>query len=1255
MERQDKKGKGDKEVIVMRCINLVLIWCSLVIISQFIMVSYVYNETKLYCDGAKIYQRRSRIAQYRPTSSFMVGKVAVAAFIITWYEGQKVEYSADEINNIRNAILNSFMFWRKHAPSSIELNFYLVPGYDPKVVNTPDELPKDDYQFVLQLIEQTSSDWGFLIYINKASPYRSFAYFGGPSAFILGSSVFNSLVYAHEIGHIFWATDEYNGRTEGSDGYLDWDGANCIMNNLADNVCWDELWNYGEGRGTRGQIGWKDKNQNGIIDIFELPPIIIQDVTRGKLIAITNYAGTELYGAPWIKRIENIVYSFDGLNWNNCTAADGSFDSNYEEIQPINLSPGSSVYMIAKDNYGKRSSTQIIMSPVRVIQLPGQSSIEPPIEPPPIEPPLIGRLIGFSFPIFPNNKRRDKRQYNLDNIQYINFYDTEHILVIQSNGTVRIYNINNGTEKYYNLSEFPAISAVDFNSLNSLLIVGFGQKIGLYRINLDSISLLKLIQLRDNIKSIDSIAISPSGNLVALLANSTLIQIWQIFDGILRTEFQVEAAVMLSFLSNTQIAVGQWNNVRVFTIDGIFEKSIESKIYNGGYIYMDITNNQGKNMIAMTQGGIFSLQDIDTRELIFKSYMIHDDAIWNSTKGYCKFSPGAKLLAISDHRAINIWNFSEGIPARDFGRPVSILITGPFSKIAFSPDNTKFVASSDNFLYIFNLPNMQKCNIAPQVPILISPSQNAITSSLPVFKLKSYDSDNDLINIIVEVANNTGELVSIIWTTGIKSGEEISIISPKTLSPGHYLWRAKASDGIDESKYTSWNTFVVGNLYANLKKGLSLISIPADANYNFMEILGDNSAKIATWDALNRKYQLVDLLSKPQLNYGYWIYSDKELQLKVFSFNLNEQVNIRLYTSGWHIIGYPYTESSLWNIDSIRVRCRGEEKSLKEAQQLGWIEDYAWGWEQDANNPNTGRYVLVYDTSIIPGVKGQLEPWKGYWVYAHTDCELILPPPSQGKGRGTRGEGRVAKGNGWSMRLQASVDGSVGEAVIGIANGTRGLAVGLPPEPPTGNNGVQVILLKNNTPLAVDVRSDGARRQEWEVLVRFGTRDGGRGTSERKEVVLTFDGIGYAPKDVSAWLVDTVTGKRIYLRTQPSYRFAPEVGETERRFKVIVESGNERPLRIVGLKATPMRGEGLVITFALTKPAQVVGEVLTLTGRKIAVMDDGSTRAAGMNRMIWRGVGSDGAKVPFGAYLVRLVATDEDGRQVQAVTVVRGR
>jgi TRAP-type uncharacterized transport system substrate-binding protein len=85
-----------------------------------------------------------------------------------------------------------------------------------------------------------------------------------------------------------------------------------------------------------------------------------------------------------------------------------------------------------------------------------------------------------------------------------------------------------------------------------------------------------------------------------------------------------------------------------------------------------------------------------------------------------------------------------------------------------------------------------------------------------------------------------------------------------------------------------------------------------------------------------------------------------------------------------------------------------------------------------------------------------------------------------------------------------------------------------------------------------------------------------------------------------------------------------------------------------------MRGQGVVIEFSLTKPAEVEAEVLTLTGRRVAILDAGSSEGL-TRRVVWRGVGIEGQKVGSGVYLVRVRAIDEEGREVQAATVVRLR
>jgi len=445
-----------------------------------------------------------------------------------------------------------------------------------------------------------------------------------------------------------------------------------------------------------------------------------------------------------------------------------------------------------------------------------------------------------------------------------------------------------------------------------------------------------------------------------------------------------------------------------------------------------------------------------------------------------------------------------------------------------------------------------------------------------------------------------------------------------------------------------------------LSEGLHFISMPIHLeNPEWEVILGlePNQVKVAKWVVNKYVFYPQEPANKAQAGNGYWLKLTPGQSRKLYTLGRmvsEEQPSSIILSCGWNAIGNSFTQAIFWQLDQIQVRKGGEVKTLTQAQQAGWIEDYAWGWEQDENDPFKGKYVLVYDTSIVPEVKGQIEPWKGYWVYAHQDCELILPPPSQSNGQRARDTGRVVKGNGWMMKLVAKVGDESGEVILGVSQSSRGLAIRLPPEPPEGGSNVQIIVLNNGAPLAVDVRNGIRQRQDWDVVVKFGTRDRGQGTGTRqKEVTLTWDGIGYAPKDMSLTLVDLATGTRRYMRTQTEYRFVPNEGESERRFKVITEISNERPLRIVGLRATPMRGQTVMIEFALTKPAQAFAEVLTLTGRRISLLEVPQSDGSLCHRIIWRGFTRDGMKLPAGTYLVRLTATDEDGRQVQAVTMTQ--
>ena len=143
-----------------------------------------------------------------------------------------------------------------------------VRDYNNYLRNTTETLPGyygTDWAFTVFIIDNSNDADGYF-----SDGYHAYAYLGGPFTVCPhlrpGGPPGPTLkeVFAHELGHIFYATDEYNTVTEYS-GYLnaaDVEGSGCIMDNLA--LCISS--------GSKQQVGWKDTDSDGIADILDTEP-----------------------------------------------------------------------------------------------------------------------------------------------------------------------------------------------------------------------------------------------------------------------------------------------------------------------------------------------------------------------------------------------------------------------------------------------------------------------------------------------------------------------------------------------------------------------------------------------------------------------------------------------------------------------------------------------------------------------------------------------------------------------------------------------------------------------------------------------------------------------------------------------------------------------------------------------------------------------------------------------------------------------
>ena len=174
----------------------------------------------------------------------------------------------------------------------------------------------------------------------------AWAYYGGPwvymsrySTWAYNSTDYWAVVPMHETGHIFMATDEYDGISQAS-GYLNsMDSPDplvrCIMNqNDSSHVC----------QPTRDQIGWRDLDENGVIDPLDMDPLARLEPSTpdpnsnprplwqgtASVELVPNMNPNSNYSPPHpmtIATIDRVECRIDEGPWQPATSRDGSFDS----------------------------------------------------------------------------------------------------------------------------------------------------------------------------------------------------------------------------------------------------------------------------------------------------------------------------------------------------------------------------------------------------------------------------------------------------------------------------------------------------------------------------------------------------------------------------------------------------------------------------------------------------------------------------------------------------------------------------------------------------------------------------------------------------------------------------------------------------------------------------------------------------------------------------------------------------------------
>lgn len=223
---------------------------------------------------------------------------------------------------------------------------------------------------------ENDANWSFTIFVVNADNdpndrfgdanaqgtvfQRAFAYPGGQ--FIVMPHSRPAGTVAHEVGHMFWAFDEYSNSDSYSSrrGYYATQNTNAYSGNPDTSQREPSIMasvsspfaNHQISQSARETIGWRDSDGDGIFDVLDVDHTLDANVTYDAITNAVSIAGTSSINTLanqnpagfqndiTINRITSLQYRIDGGEWIDLTATDGytvDINSTLEDV-PANAS-----------------------------------------------------------------------------------------------------------------------------------------------------------------------------------------------------------------------------------------------------------------------------------------------------------------------------------------------------------------------------------------------------------------------------------------------------------------------------------------------------------------------------------------------------------------------------------------------------------------------------------------------------------------------------------------------------------------------------------------------------------------------------------------------------------------------------------------------------------------------------------------------------------------------------------------------------